>query len=158
MVRTTRVRLRAASRRRRRARAAGYPDPIAPYTSIGTFTQGALRAPGTPSIFRAAGPDAQPARPTLGFLRLPGAPPTTGFFATDVDFTFVRPPGVGDRLRRGAIVLVDCVPKTTRVGAGAFVTIGYDVTDQHDEIVASCRNTFFYYNPDRGNGPNQEQS
>ncbi|QXC46870.1 FAS1-like dehydratase domain-containing protein [Rhodococcus qingshengii] len=129
------------------ARLHGFGDVIAPYTSLGTFLVKPLWLPGEPALFRDSGVDAQPARDPIGFTAIPGAPPTSGFFATDVEFDYVRPPRVGDRLRRGPRELTGCVPKRTRVGDGAFITITYAVMDHRDDEIAKCRNTFYYYNP-----------
>lgn len=129
------------------AQAHGHGDVVAPYTAVSTYAMTPLWSPGTPPLFREAGPNAQPARAPLGFIELPGAPATTGFFATDVEYSYTRPPRAGDRLRRGPRILTSCIPKQTTVGRGAFVTIAYAINDQHGEVVARCQTTFYYYNP-----------
>src|SRR6266540_5049487 len=78
----------------------GYAGLIEPYTSVLTFTTPAMWAPGKDPIFVVDGADAQPARSPIDVPRRGPAPRTTGYFATDLEIEFVRPPHVGERLGR----------------------------------------------------------
>ncbi|MDV6245361.1 FAS1-like dehydratase domain-containing protein [Rhodococcus opacus] len=123
----------------------GFADVIAPYTAIASFALPPVWGPGRSPVFEGVGRDAQPARSPVAAIALPDAPRTSGFFATEVENTYLRPVVVGDRVRRASRRLVACVPKQTRVGRGAFVTIESTLVDQHDEPVAINRSTYFYY-------------
>jgi acyl dehydratase len=134
------------------ARAHGHPDVIAPYTSVGSFAMAAVRAPGQ-EIFVTAGRDAQPVRGG-GAPRLPpGAPPVTGYLATDLGVDWLRPVHVGEHLARRGNRLIACEPKETRLGRGAFIKTESLVLDAAAQTVARYHTGLFLYDPaprDRG--------
>ena len=128
------------------ARAHGYPDVIAPYTSISTFTILPMWQPGM-LLFASDDPDAQPAQTSVK-PKLPGYfPPVTGYFATDVDLEFIRPATVGDIVWREPGVLISCEPKETSVGRGAFIKSEALIVNQHGELLARKGFGSYYYNP-----------
>jgi hypothetical protein len=130
------------------ARDHGYPDVIAPYSSVLMFALGPLRAPGSPSIFTSHEPDWQPDVPAMRAIETGLEPPTaSGYFATDLAIDFVRPPVVGERLSHANYRLLSCVPKETRVGRGAFTTWEWDFATEAGEVVATYRETCFVYEP-----------
>lgn len=133
-------------RDREAARAAGHDDVIAPYTSLLTFALPATWTPGAP-VFTDASRDAQPTYSPITTPELPGAPPTTGFFATDLEFEFVRPPRLGDRVGTRGLRLVACEPKQTKVGRGAFLTWETEVVDGDEQVIARQRVSAYAYNP-----------
>ncbi|MEU5879176.1 MaoC family dehydratase N-terminal domain-containing protein [Spirillospora sp. NPDC047279] len=104
------------------ARAHGWPDVIAPYTAMWTFVLPAVWEPGERPTFEDGSRDAQPWRSVISDDVFPGAPPTSGMFGTGISIEFERPLHVGERAGSGPRRLLDCVPKETRVGRGAFVT------------------------------------
>ncbi len=124
----------------------GYPDITAPYASVITFSIPPMWEPGV-VLFSSDERDAQPAESPIDgqYLRL--EPHITGFFATDIEIDFVRPPVVGERLGRRGGVLKSCVPKWTSVGRGAFLTLEAEVVTGTGEVVAKIRNTVFAYEP-----------
>jgi hypothetical protein len=128
------------------ARAHGYPDVIAPYTSVLTFTIPAMWEPGQ-VLFTSDERDAQPAISPINGDHLKVAPEITGFFATDMAIDFVRPPVVGERLCRQGGVLKACEPKWTSVGRGAFLTVEAEIRSDAGDLVARIRNTVFAYEP-----------
>lgn len=128
------------------ARAHGYDDVVLPCTALMTFALAPAWRPGE-VVFDSAERDAQPARSAVSGLRSPLEPPTTGFFATEYEVEYRRPAVVGDRLARRGARLVACVPKETKVGRGAFLTWETDIVNQHGEVVAHMRSSFFRYNP-----------
>lgn len=123
----------------------GFADVIAPYTAIASFALPPVWEQGRSAVFEDVGRDAQPTRSPVSAIDLPGAPSTSGFFATEVENLYLRPVSVGDRVRRTSRRLVACVPKQTKVGRGAFVTFESTLVDQYDEPVAINRTTYFYY-------------
>jgi hypothetical protein len=125
----------------------GQAGVTAPYTSLLTFTMPPMWSPGRDPIFVESDPDAQPARSPINNPRRGPAPPTTGFFATDMEIDFVRPVLVGERLGRRGNRLVACVPKETAVGRGAFSTWESEVVDEQGEVVARIRNQTYAYDP-----------
>ncbi|MGQ7829779.1 FAS1-like dehydratase domain-containing protein [Altererythrobacter sp. Z27] len=124
----------------------GYPQVIAPYTSVTSFALGELWRPGEP-LFIDDGYNSQPARTNVRPFAPEGMPPVTGYFATEVEMDFVRPPFVGDRLTRENPVLLSCEPKQTRVGRGAFLTLESQIVDQDGDLVATVRSTVYFYEP-----------
>lgn len=123
----------------------GFADVTAPYTAIASFALPPVWEPGRSPVFDDVGRDVQPAWSPVSAIALPDAPPTSGFFATEVENVYLRPLMVGDRVRRASRRLIACVPKQTKVGQGAFVTIESTLVDQNDEPVAVNRSTYFYY-------------
>jgi hypothetical protein len=128
------------------ARAHGYRDVIAPYTSVITFTFPAMWEPGQ-ELFTSDERDAQPAISPINGDHLRVAPEITGFFATDMEIDFLRPPVVGERLCRQGSVLKACEPKWTSVGRGAFLTLEAEIRSDAGDVVARMRNTVFAYEP-----------
>lgn len=137
------------------ARAHGYADVTAPYTSVITFTMPAMWEPGRP-LFTSDERDAQPAYSPINSGNLRLAPEVTGFFATDMEIDFLRAPVVGERLGRRGSLLKACVPKWTSVGRGAFLTVEAEVISDAGDVVARIRNTMFAYEP-VGPPPSEEE-
>ncbi len=128
------------------ARAAGYEGVVAPVSSVLTFTLPAMWSPGEDTFYPSAGRDDQPPRSPVKPPVAEMAPPTTGYFATDIEFDFLRDIVVGDRLTRVGNTLLACVPKETRVGRGAFTKWQWEVRNQRDELVAQVRVGLYFYN------------
>ena len=130
------------------ARAHGYPDVIAPYTSLLMFCVGPLWSPGDPPVFTSAERDAQPARSPVAERRARLQPHTSEYFATDMEMDFVRPVAVGERVgRRRSQRLVACTPKETSVGRGAFLVWESEIVDGGGEVVARVRTGVYSYVP-----------
>lgn len=129
------------------ARAHGYPDVIAPYTAVMPFSVPAMWQPGEPTLYDDPGHDAQPARSPINNQDMPLGPPTTGFFATDVEIDFVRPLVVGERVGRRGRRLVSCAPKETSMGRGAFLTWQAELVTDGGDIVGYVRTGSYAYNP-----------
>jgi acyl dehydratase len=131
------------------AREHGYSGIIAPYSSVTTWTIPPMWVPGAAPVFTSAERDAQPARspvaPASG--RPTPAPPTTGYFATDIEIEYFQPVIVGDRLSSSGRRLLSVVPKETSVGRGAFLIWETEVRNQRGELVAKMRNGTYNYNP-----------
>jgi hypothetical protein len=128
------------------ARAHGFADVTAPYTSANTLAGAPVWQPGE-EVFTSAERDAQPTRVSLKPSLPEGAPPITGYFATDMETEYLRPIQAGEKLGRRGNRLIACVPKETKVGRGAFVTIETEVVDEKGEIVCVTRASLFLYNP-----------
>jgi hypothetical protein len=111
-----------------------------------TFTIPPMWEPGQ-TIFTSDDRDAQPAVSPINGDTLRVAPQVTGFFATDMEVDFLRPPVVGERLGRRGSVLKACVPKWISVGRGAFMTLEAEVISDAGDVVARIRNTVFAYEP-----------
>jgi hypothetical protein len=124
----------------------GYADVTAPYTSVLTFTIPAMWEPGQ-QLFTSDERDAQPAFSPINGDDLRVAPQLTGFFATDIEMDFIRPPTVGDHLSRRGNVLMSCQPKWISVGRGAFMTLESEVVTDLGEVIGRVRNTVFAYEP-----------
>jgi N-terminal half of MaoC dehydratase len=132
--------------------AAGFPDVTLPYTAMMSWTIPPMWSPGDPKLFDDDSRDAQPARSPINNPPLPGAPATTGFFATDQEFDFIRPVTVGERIGRRGRRLLSCVAKETSVGRGAFMTWESDIVTSGGEVVARMRNGTFAYVPKAAGG------
>ncbi|MCK9541739.1 MAG: MaoC family dehydratase N-terminal domain-containing protein [Novosphingobium sp.] len=128
------------------ARAHGFAQVTVPYTAAATFAMPPVWSPGE-VLFTSADRDAQPARVSVKPRFPDGAPPVTGYFATDVETEYLRPVLAGERLGRRGNRLVACTPKETSVGRGAFVTFESDTVDEQGEVVARMRATLFLYEP-----------
>ena len=128
------------------ARDHGYTDVTAPYTSVLTFTIPAMWNPGE-TLFASDERDAQPASSPIDGAYLRIAPHVTGFFATDIEMDFIRPPAVGDHLSKRGNVLLSCLPKWISVGRGAFMTLESEVVTDEGEVIGRIRNTVFAYEP-----------
>lgn len=126
----------------------GYSDVVAPVASLRMFASPPLWEPGRPPVFTDPARDAHPAQ-ALPARHLPSfAPPTTALVMTEVEWDFLQPVTVGDRLgthMRKRIVA--CTPKALKVGQGAFVTIEHRLCNQWQDLVARIRLTYFTYNP-----------
>ena len=128
----------------------GYGDVPAPVTGILSFTIPPVWQPGEAPVFTDPARNAQPGRAgtTPRFTGL--EPPAPAYFAAGSAADYLVPVVVGDRLRRRGNRLVECVPKQTRVGRGAFTTWESEIRNQHDDLVARLRNTTYLYVPRRG--------
>ena len=111
-----------------------------------TFTIPAMWEPGR-HLFTSDDKDAQPAFSPINGDDLRVAPQLTGFFATDIEMDFVRPPVAGDHLSRRGNVLLSCHPKWISVGRGAFMTLESEVVTGDEEVIGRVRNTVFAYEP-----------
>lgn len=129
------------------ARAHGYDDMIAPYTLALTCSIPAMWHPGDPPLFVDDDRDAQPARTPINNADFPLGPRTTGFFATDVEFDFVRPLRIGERVARRGHKLLSCTPKETSVGRGAFTTWESEIIDEAGDVVVRMRVGTYAYVP-----------
>lgn len=129
------------------ARAAGYGGIVAPVSSVLMFSIPAMWEPGDEPLYTTAGRDDQPDRSPVKPPVVDVAPPTTGYFATDIEFEFLADVHVGDRLTKVGEVLLSCEPKETKVGRGAFTTWQWEVRNQRDEVVALVRPSLYLYNP-----------
>lgn len=129
------------------ARANGYEGIVAPISSYLSLTIPEIWQYGT-TVFTSAERHAQPVgnNPIKG-IGTDLAPPTTGYFATDLDIEYLKPVMLGDRLRRAGRKLLSCEPKETKVGRGAFTTWETEIRNQKEEVVALLRLTVFSYNP-----------
>lgn len=128
------------------AMAHGHADIVAPYTSVTSLALPPLWRPGQ-TQFVEAGRDAQPAETNVRPFVPKGAPAVAGYFATNVDMEFVRPPIVGDRLMRKNPRLLACEPKETKVGRGAFLTLESEIVDAAGDRVATVLSTVYMYEP-----------
>ncbi|MGI4795246.1 MAG: FAS1-like dehydratase domain-containing protein [Janthinobacterium lividum] len=128
------------------AQAHGYPDIIAPYTAISTFAMQPFWSAGR-SNFTSAERNAQPAKSSVKPVFPPGTPPVTGYFATDMEVEYVRPVHLGERLTRRGNRLVECEPKETSVGRGAFIKTESRIEDEAGEVVARFYVGLYLYNP-----------
>ena len=124
----------------------GYSDIIAPYSSLLSWVIPPYWTPGN-KIFTSNEKHAQPENNPLSGIKTDLAPPTTGYFATDIDIEYLRPIKVNDRLCRANYVLLSCTPKETSVGRGAFMVWGSDIKNQDGEIVAKVKVGTYSYNP-----------
>jgi hypothetical protein len=128
------------------ARAHGYPDVIAPYTSSVSFALLPMWTPGT-TLFTSDERNAQPEKTSVKPDLPDWFPPITGYFATDMELEFHRPATVGDVLRMVPGPLVSCEPKETRVGRGAFVKSETLILNQHDELLVTMLSGTYLYVP-----------
>jgi hypothetical protein len=130
------------------ARAHGYPDVIAPYTSLLMFAVGPMWRPGDPSVFTSAERDGQPARSPVSERRVAVQPFTSDYFAVDLELDFTRPAAVGEQVgRRRSQRLISCVPKETRVGRGAFLTWESELVSDAGDVLVRLRTSVFSYVP-----------
>lgn len=128
------------------ARRHGYDDIVVPVAALPTFSLEPMWRPGD-VLFDCDARDAQPARSAITGIRCGLEPPTTGFFATDIEFEYLRTVTVGECLMKHGALLVACEPKETRVGRGAFITWQSQLINEDLEVVARTRTTLFRYNP-----------
>lgn len=132
------------------ARAHGFADITAPYTSAITWTIPAMWAPGDSPLFVDPARDAQPARSPINNPDPGPAPRTKGYFATDMELDFLRPAVTGERLGARGRRLVSCEVKETSVGRGAFTTFENDIVADSGEVVARTRMGAYAYHPHAG--------
>jgi hypothetical protein len=128
------------------ARSAGYDGIVAPVSTVLMFSIPPMWSPGDEPVFTTAGRDDQPARSPIKPPVVDVAPPTTGYFATDMEFDFLADLKVGDRLTRVGNTLLSCEPKETRVGRGAFTKWQSEMRNQHGEVVVRMRTGLYLYN------------
>ena len=69
------------------ARAAGYPDIVAPYTATMVYSVAPMWRPGEPTVYESAGRDAQLARSPINNDDMPLGPKTTGFLRHDISMS-----------------------------------------------------------------------
>jgi acyl dehydratase len=124
----------------------GFADITAPYTSVLTFTIPAMWKPGQ-VLFASEERDAQPTTSPINGDDLRVASHLTGFFATDIEMDFVRPPVAGEHLSKRGNVLLSCTPKWISVGRGAFMTLESEVVTDSGDVIGRVRNTVFAYEP-----------
>jgi MaoC dehydratase-like protein len=129
------------------ARTAGYDDIVAPATSLLAFHLPPMWSPGDAPLFGDDDPDAQPLRTPINNADTGPAPPTSGFFATDLSVDFLRPVVVGERLGMRGRRLLSCVPKETTVGRGAFSTTESEIVSDRGDVVAVMRVGTYAYDP-----------
>ncbi|MGH1565286.1 FAS1-like dehydratase domain-containing protein [Mumia sp. DW29H23] len=130
------------------AREHGWPDVVAPYTSVWTFMMPPTWTPAHGVLYPDdAGRDSQPAWSPIGDDVIPGAPPTSGVFGSDLSLEFDRPLHVGERVAAGPRRLVACTPKQTKVGRGAFVRFERDVVVESGERVCRMTGEIYLYDP-----------
>lgn len=128
------------------AREQGFDDITLPYTGVLSWTLPAMWEPGG-VLFDSDARDAQPVHSPISTPDLPGAPETSGFFATGMDIDFIRPVVAGERIGRRGFRLVSCVPKETKVGRGAFITRESEAVTESGEVVARIRIGTYSYQP-----------
>jgi hypothetical protein len=131
------------------AKAHGYAGIVAPYSSVTTWTIPPMWTPGAPPVFTSAERNAQPERSPVANVstRPTPTPPTTGYFATDIEIEYFQPVIVGDRLSSSGRRLLSVVPRETSVGRGAFLIWESEVRNQRGELVVKMRNGLYIYNP-----------
>lgn len=123
------------------AKAAGYPDVIAPSTMVFSYGLPAYWSPGDPHAVMGDEPRQIPI-PVI--FDVPA--PCTLSFASNIDMEFFQPMYVGDRITRSSR-LVDIKHKELRVGKGAFMTQEDTYTNQDSEKVAVVLLTIFRFVP-----------
>ncbi len=128
------------------ARHHGHDQIVVPVAALPTFVLEPMWRPGD-VLFESDARDAQPSRSAVTGVRCPLEPPTTGFFATDIELDYLKTVTVGDRLLKHGALLVACEPKETRVGRGAFITWQSKILNEQFDVVARTRTTVFRYNP-----------
>lgn len=132
---------------REAAQAAGFADVTLPYTAVMTWSIPAMWSPGDPPLFDDDSRDAQPARSPINNADPGPAPPTSGFFATDLEMDFLRPVVAGERVARRGRKLLSCTPKETSVGRGAFLNWESEFTNGRGEVIARMRTGTYAYQP-----------
>jgi hypothetical protein len=138
------------------ARAHGFENVTAPYTATLMLAIPPVWSPGKPTIFDDDSRDAQPARSNERQQGLPIGPRTKGFFATDIEMDFVRPVIAGERVGRRGRRLLECTPKETSVGRGAFLTWESELVSDRGDVVAVFRTGLYAYEPSIGSSDRDE--
>jgi hypothetical protein len=129
------------------ARRHGYESVVAPLSSLLMFMIPPIWSPGEAPVFTKADRDAQPARTAIGPRDTGLEPPTSGYFATNLDIECLQPVVLGDRLLRVGRKLIACEPKETSVGRGAFTKWESEIRNERGETVALLRIGTYAYNP-----------
>lgn len=129
------------------ARAHGYADVTVPYTAVSAWTIPPSWRPGESPLFDDPSRDAQPVRSPINNPDPGPAPPTTGFFATDMELDFLRPATASERLGLRSRRLVSCQVKETSVGRGAFMTFESEVVSDAGDVIARMRTGTYAYDP-----------
>jgi hypothetical protein len=128
------------------AREHGHADVVVPTSALSTFALAPMWRPGE-TLFTSAERNAPPAFSSVSGVKTGLEPTTTGYFATNIDYEYLRPAVAGDRLLKRGARLLACQPKETKVGRGAFITWGSELINQRQEVVVRMQATFFRYNP-----------
>ncbi|GAB3980818.1 hypothetical protein GCM10029978_079890 [Actinoallomurus acanthiterrae] len=128
------------------AREHGFADVTMPYTGVVGWAIPPMWRPGE-TLFDSADRNAQPVHSPINNQDMPIGPRTTGFFATDIEFDFLRPVVAGERIGRRGRRLVRCLPKETSVGRGAFLTWESEIVTDTGEVVARQRTGTYAYEP-----------
>ncbi|MBB6290520.1 MULTISPECIES: MaoC family dehydratase N-terminal domain-containing protein [unclassified Pseudomonas] len=128
------------------ARMHGYKDLLVPNAALSTFALAPMWRPGE-VLFTDDARDAQPSKTPLSGVMCDLEPITTALFVTDLEIDYLLPVTVGDRLLKRGARLIACIPKETKVGRGAFITWQSELFNDHLEVVARSRTTYFRYNP-----------
>ena len=124
----------------------GYSDLIAPYSSLLSWVIPPYWIPGQ-TLFPSSERNSQPSRSPVTGIKTDIAPPTTGYFATNLEIDYIKPITVGDQLCRKGYVLRSCVPRETKVGRGAFMVYESEIFNQKGDLIAKTRVETYSYNP-----------
>lgn len=124
----------------------GFPSIIMPYTGVVAWTIPPAWAPGE-VLFDSDERDAQPVKSRINNAEMEIGPNTTGFFGTDIELDFYREVVVGERIGRRGKRLLNCVPKETSVGRGAFMTWQSEIITSTKEVVGLIRIGTYAYIP-----------
>ena len=123
------------------AQAHGYRTVVAPVAMTGVWTVAPYWTPGEPPPFA---PGVRERNGTRRRVELP-EPYSRGFNAAS-EWEAFEPLYPGDRLHMVS-KLTKLEPKTTRLGAGVFITSETQITKQTGELVMITRGTGFRYDP-----------
>ena len=124
----------------------GYDALPAPVSSYMSFSLEPLWRPGE-VLFDADDRNAMPVSNPAAKQPIPGEPPTSGFVMVNIEADYHSQACVGDRLKRVGLRLMDCRPRHTRLGRGAFITFETDIVREDGGLVAVYRMTQFRYEP-----------
>ncbi len=126
------------------AKEAGYKGIFAPCTMLQTYSRPANWQPGQPTLWQSdhlnftMGPQAKQCE-----IPVPG----TCSFETDIEFEYIQPLYLGDRVSLRDRLLLNVNPKHTSVGEGAFLTWENRFYNQHGDLVAVGRTSQYVYVP-----------
>ena len=121
----------------------GYAGIIAPYSGLATWTTVGVWSPGQDPVYLSDGRNDLP-RSSRTMVKMPG-PDTNGGFATDVEYEYLRPFVLGDRVGTRGRKLLSVLPKQTSVGRGAFSTTESEIVNQDMEVIAVQRLSTYGY-------------
>ncbi len=124
----------------------GYDALPAPVSSYMSFSLAPLWQPGE-ILFDSDDRNAMPVSNPAAKQPIPGEPHTSGFVMVNIEADYYSPACVGDRLKRVGLRLMDCKPRQTRLGRGAFITFETDIVREDGGLVAVYRMTQFRYEP-----------